>query len=136
MLFRSGALKAGVRIAQMKWRVSNQRRTNLALEGESVSSNFINMVDYSPAGCPVQHWRVNSETNPSTNNVTDCRTVFLFLLSKCTNSATDCGGLQDENFNFSYLGGGQCEYTFIQNSDYRIRYNSSSADCDVSIVGI
>ena len=132
----AGALKSGVKIAQLKWRTSGEQRSNLAIDGDSVASNFINMVDFSPTGCPVQHWRVNTETNPSTNNSTDCRTVFLFLLNKCTNDSTDCGSLQTENFNASYLGGGSCEYTYMDNSDYRIRYETTTPSCNVTTVGI
>ncbi len=131
----AAALRSGVKIAQLKWRTSREQRSNLALEGDSVSSNFINMVDFSASGCPVQHWRVNTETNPSANNATDCRTVFLFLLNNCTNSSTDCGGQQDENFDISYLGGGSCEYSYSENPSYRIRYDSSSLNCDVSTSG-
>ena len=132
----AGALKSGVKIAQLAWRTKGEQRSNLAIAGESIASNFINMVDFSPAGCPVQHWRVNSETNPSADNSTDCRTVFLFLLNKCTNDSTDCGFLQTENFNASYLGGGSCEYTYINNSDYRIRYETSTPSCNVTTIGI
>jgi len=131
----AGSLRAGVKIAQAKWRVSNEQRSNLALVGDSVSSNFISMVDYSPFGCPVQHWRVNTETNPSANNATDCRTVFLFTLNRCNSSATDCGGAQDEEFEAFYLGGGSCEYRYRPNPDYRIRYDSGSENCSVTTSG-
>ena len=131
----AGALKSGIRIAQLKWRLSNNQRTNVALVGENVSSNFINMVDFSQYGCPVQHWRVNTETNPSANNSTDCRTVFAFLLNSCPTGATDCGGAQNENFDAAYLGGGSCEYTYRENTNFRIRYDSGTQSCAVSTSG-
>lgn len=72
----AGSLQSAVKIAQMKWRTIDEQRTNVALVGDNSNQNFINMVDFSPFGCPVQHWRINNETNPSANNSTDCLTVF------------------------------------------------------------
>jgi prepilin-type N-terminal cleavage/methylation domain-containing protein len=131
----AGTLRSATKIAQSKWLTSDKQRTNLALQGENINSNFINMVDYSQFGCPVQHWRINSETNPSANNATDCRTVFSFLLNRCPTNATDCGGVPDPDFEPAYLGSGICEYRLRSNTNYRITYFSSSPDCAVTTSG-
>jgi MSHA pilin protein MshB len=124
----AATFQSGVKIAQMKWHTSDQQRNNVSLSGDS----FINMVDYSQFGCPVQHWRINTETNPSTNNSTDCLTVFLLVLNRCTNSATDCGNVADSEFSISYLGGGACEYTYRDNNDFKIRYETNVQSCPVT----
>ena len=118
----TGAFRPAVKIAQMKWRTSGEQRNNLALSG----SGFANMVDYSQFGCPVQHWRINTETNPSADNSTDCLTVFLLIMDRCENADTNCGNQPDDEFEHSYLGGGICQYTYRDNTNYRIRYETNT----------
>lgn len=131
----AGTLRSSIKIAQANWRVSSEQRTNLAHIGDNVSSNFINMVDYSQYGCPVQHWQYNSETDPSANNGADCLTVFVFLLDKCSNGATNCDYVPDTEFLPFYLGTGVCEYRYRHNTDYRIIYDTRSPSCTVSTIG-
>jgi len=131
VLSLASTFKSSVKIAQLKWLTSNRQRTNLALSG----NNFINMVDFSQFGCPVQHWRINSETDPSANNATDCMTVFVLLMDRCQSTATDCGNQPDPDFSHAYLGGGVCEYTYRNNNAYRIRYETNTQQCLVSTIG-
>jgi prepilin-type N-terminal cleavage/methylation domain-containing protein len=132
----AGALQSGVKIAQLKWRTSGEQRNNLALTGPNTSANFSNMVDFSQFGCPVQHWQINNEANPSANNATDCLTVFLLIMNRCNTAATDCGGQADDQFTHSYLGSGVCEYTYRDNTNYKIRYETNTEDCAVTTSGL
>ena len=106
----------------MKWRTSGEQRNNLALFG----SSFTNIVDCSQFGCPVQHGRINTETSPSADNLTDCLTVFLLIMDRCENANTNCGNQPDDEFEQSYLGGGICQYTYRHNTNYRIRYETNT----------
>ena len=83
----------------------------------------------------MQHWRINTETNPSANNETDCLTVFLLIMNRCDNAETDCGGLTDEQFQHTYLGGGVCQYTYRDNTNYRIRYETNTEACSITTSG-
>ncbi|MFT7234592.1 MAG: MSHA pilin protein MshB [Methylophagaceae bacterium] len=125
------AFRYAVKIAQVKWRASDEQRNNLALSG----SGFINMVDFSQFGCPVQHWAINSEANPSADNSTDCLTVFLLIMDRCENGLTDCGNQPDEKFEHGYLGNGICQYTYRDNTEYRLRYATEVEGCTVTTSG-
>ena len=118
----TGAFRSAVKIAKMKWRTSGEQRNNLALFG----SSFTNIVDCSQFGCPVQHWRINTETSPSADNLTDCLKVFLLIMDRCENANTNCGNQPDDEFEQSYLGGGICQYTYRHNTNYRIRYETNT----------
>ena len=83
----AGTLQSAVKIAQLKWRTSGEQRSNLALTGGNIGANFINMVDFSQFGCPVQHWQINSEANSGSSNATDCLTVFLLVMNRCDSAA-------------------------------------------------
>ena len=83
----------------------------------------------------MQHWRINTETNPSANNATDCLTVFLLIMNRCDNTETDCGGLTDEQFQHTYLCGGVCQYTYRDNTNYRIRYETNTEACSITTSG-
>lgn len=132
----AGSLQSSVKIAQAKWRTSGEQRNNVALVGSNNNQNFINMVDFSPFGCPVQHWRINNETDPRADNATDCLTVFLLAMSRCTNNQTNCGNQPDDQFEHHYLGSGVCEYRLRDNTDYRIRYDTLDEGCAVSTNGL
>ena len=83
----AGTLQSAVKIAQLKWRTSGEQRSNFALTGGNIGANFINMVDFSQFGCPVQHWQINSEANSGSSNATDCLTVFLLVMNRCDSAA-------------------------------------------------
>ena len=132
----AGTMKSAVAIARTKFRVNGGLRNNVALEGaNNEASNFRNIVDFSAEGCPVQHWRINSETNPTTGNANDCLTVFTFLTNQCNSNATNCGLTPDETFAHAYLGSGVCEYRYRDNEALRILYDTSSASCSVTTSG-
>lgn len=132
----AGTFQSAIKIAQQKWRTSNKQRTNLALSGSNTSGNFINMVDFSQFGCPVQHWSFNAETDPRAGNSADCLTVFLLVLDRCHSSATNCNNQPDIDFSHSYLGGGVCEYSYRNNNSYKIRYETDTQGCPVTTSGL
>lgn len=126
-----GVFRSAVKIAQLKWRASGEQRNNLALSG----TGFINMVDFSQFGCPVQHWRLNNEASPSAGNSTDCLSVFLLIMDRCENGSTSCGNQPDDEFEHGYIGNGICQYTYRDNTEYRLRYETNVEGCTVSTSG-
>lgn len=127
----TGTFRSAVKIAQLKWRASGEQRNNLALSG----TGFINMVDFSQFGCPVQHWSINAEANPSADNSTDCLTVFLLIMDRCDNDSNNCGNQPDEEFEHGYLGNGICQYTYRDNTEYRLSYETNVEGCTVNTSG-
>lgn len=120
------AFRAGVDLANLKWRVDSGFGPvdNLDLYGTGT-----NTMDMNSNGWPAQSY-IPFETNPQLNNTNDCISVFNALLA---DGAPSIATNTSAEFQVSYTTN-TCTYTFVEQPEYSIFYDSRSGQIDIDVV--
>ncbi len=115
-----GALQTSLTQARAIWlaEANGQPAENLQVYPGGQSGQ----IDFNADGWPSQQWFGGLEANPSTNNVADCISVITALLQ----TTQDISNSADADYAPSYLGGGDCRYTYNHAPGLSFDYDSNS----------
>jgi prepilin-type N-terminal cleavage/methylation domain-containing protein len=119
----AAALRAGVKLANLKWRVlgspaSFSQRDNIQLYGNNVSGQ----IDINPQGFPAQSYP-GSDVVISTDNDDDCLSLWQALIENGdSNAAAD----NSAEFVVNYEGGNSCSYKLTEKNAFGFSYNATT----------
>jgi len=124
----AGALRAGVKLANLKWRVlgspaSFSQRDNIQLYG----SNASGQIDINPQGFPAQSYP-GSDVIISTDNDDDCLSLWQALIQNGdSNAAVD----NSAEFIVSYEGGNSCSYKLTEKVAFGFSYDATTGKVEL-----
>lgn len=124
----AGALRDGVKLANMKWRALGSpndfsKRDNIQLYGTDTSGQ----IDINPHGFPAQSY-AGSDTIISANNNDDCLSLWQALIeSGDSNAAVD----DSAEFIVKYEGSETCSYKLTAKSDFGFVYDSINGSVSI-----
>ena len=115
-----GAFQTSLSHARGIWlmEANGQPAENLQVFGAGQAGQ----IDFNADGWPSQQWFGGLEANPSTNNVADCISVANALLD--TNQLISSA--PDADYQATYLGSGNCRYTYTLTTGYSFDYDSNT----------
>ena len=115
-----GALETSITKARGVWlmEANGAPAENLQVFGVGQAGQ----IDFNADGWPSQQWFGGLETNPSTNNVADCISVANALLD----TTLVISAAADADYVASYLGSGDCRYTYSHTLGYSFDYDSNT----------
>ena len=121
----AGALRSGVQLAHMKWRVLGSpsafsQRDNIQLYGTDVSGQ----IDINPEGFPAQSYP-GSDVVISTDNDDDCLSLWEALIEDGDNKAA----IDDsKEFISNYEGNNTCSYKLTRKIEFGFIYDSTTGE--------
>lgn len=116
----AGALRSGVKLANLKWRAAGSpqafnKRDNIQLYGSDVSGQ----IDINPQGFPAQSYP-GSDVIISTDNDDDCLSLWQALIENGNiNAAVD----DSTEFIVNYENNNTCSYKLTENVNFGFIYN-------------
>jgi prepilin-type N-terminal cleavage/methylation domain-containing protein len=115
----AGALRSGVKLANMKWRAlgspSNfSQRNDIQLYGNDVSGQ----IDINPEGYPAQSF-AGSDEIISTDSYHDCLSLWQALIENGDSNASNDDSAE---IIIDYEGGGICSYKLTENNIFGFTY--------------
>jgi prepilin-type N-terminal cleavage/methylation domain-containing protein len=123
-----GALRSGVKLANMKWRVLGSpsdfnKRDNIQLYGADTSGQ----IDINSQGYPAQSYP-GRDVIISTNNDDDCLSLWQALIESGNNNAA-----VDDSAEFivNYEGSGTCSYKLTEKIEFGFIYDSISGSVTI-----
>ena len=121
----AGALRSGVELANMKWRVLGSpaafsQRDNIQLYGTDASGQ----IDINPEGFPAQSYP-GSDVVISTDNDDDCLSLWVALIEDGDNKAA----IDDsKEFISNYEGNNTCSYKLTRKIEFGFIYDSTTGE--------
>lgn len=117
----AGALRSGVKLANLKWRAAGSpqafsQRDNIQLYGNNASGQ----IDINPQGFPAQSY-AGSDVIISTDNDEDCLSLWQALIEDGnTNASID----DSSEFIVKYENNNTCSYKLTENIEFGFIYNA------------